>query len=222
MASAERKAADQKIVEENFHNSLAAEERQAETDAFQCSRCKQVGLFFLIPSPFSLKSHFLSQRKCRYRQAQTRSADEPMTVCFLGSHRVTHNSHTPPRLLLRMSSLLILLSSQDLTFSLERCTVCNNRCDIWFTILFLVLIRDLQVEILIASRELQRNTKFGLLITELLFMLVIFAFSLQLTYHIHMPSSFPSTASVHYSPVAFYSFRNITFLPLIIMFCSGL
>ncbi|KAF5376506.1 hypothetical protein D9615_008681 [Tricholomella constricta] len=60
MASEERKAADQKIREENFHNSLAAGEQQAETDAFQCSRCKQ--------------------RKCHYRQAQTRSADEPMTT----------------------------------------------------------------------------------------------------------------------------------------------
>lgn len=60
MASEERKAADNKIRAENFHNSLAAAEQQAETDAFQCSRCKQ--------------------RKCRYRQAQTRSADEPMTT----------------------------------------------------------------------------------------------------------------------------------------------
>ncbi|GLB42683.1 putative transcription factor S-II (TFIIS), central domain [Lyophyllum shimeji] len=60
MASEERKAADRKIEAENFHNSLAASEQQAETDAFQCSRCKQ--------------------RKCRYRQAQTRSADEPMTT----------------------------------------------------------------------------------------------------------------------------------------------
>ncbi|KII84843.1 hypothetical protein PLICRDRAFT_179176 [Plicaturopsis crispa FD-325 SS-3] len=60
MASEERKAADKKIEEENFHNSLGAEEQQAETDAFQCGRCKQW--------------------KCRYRQAQTRSADEPMTT----------------------------------------------------------------------------------------------------------------------------------------------
>ncbi|TFK38327.1 transcription elongation factor [Crucibulum laeve] len=60
MASEERKAADQKIREANFHNSLSAAEQQAETDGFQCSRCKQ--------------------RKCRYRQAQTRSADEPMTT----------------------------------------------------------------------------------------------------------------------------------------------
>ncbi|KAH9840168.1 transcription factor S-II, central domain-containing protein, partial [Rhodofomes roseus] len=57
MASEERKAADNKIKEENLHKALGAEEVQAETDAFQCGRCKQ--------------------RKCRYRQAQTRSADIP-------------------------------------------------------------------------------------------------------------------------------------------------
>ena len=62
MASEERKAADKAIQEENLHKSLGAEEQQAETDAFQCGKCKQ--------------------RKTRYRQAQTRSADEPMTVCF--------------------------------------------------------------------------------------------------------------------------------------------
>lgn len=60
MASEERKAADSKIKDQNLFNSLGAEEVQAETDAFQCGRCKQ--------------------RKCRYRQAQTRSADEPMTT----------------------------------------------------------------------------------------------------------------------------------------------
>ncbi|KIP07884.1 hypothetical protein PHLGIDRAFT_35252 [Phlebiopsis gigantea 11061_1 CR5-6] len=60
MASEERKAADQKIQEENLFKTLGAGESQAETDAFQCGRCKQ--------------------RKCRYRQAQTRSADEPMTT----------------------------------------------------------------------------------------------------------------------------------------------
>lgn len=63
MASDERKAANAAIKEENFRKALGAEEPQAETDAFQCSRCKQ--------------------RKTRYRQAQTRSADEPMTVSFL-------------------------------------------------------------------------------------------------------------------------------------------
>jgi len=60
MASAERQAENRKIEEENLFKSLSAVEKQAETEAFQCSRCKQ--------------------RKCVYRQAQTRSADEPMTT----------------------------------------------------------------------------------------------------------------------------------------------
>jgi len=60
MASEERKAADKKIKEESIFNSLSAGEVEAETDAFQCGKCKQ--------------------RKTRYRQAQTRSADEPMTT----------------------------------------------------------------------------------------------------------------------------------------------
>lgn len=49
MASEERKAEDAKIVEQNLHNSLGAEEQQAETDAFQCGRCKQVRLLLLLP-----------------------------------------------------------------------------------------------------------------------------------------------------------------------------
>ncbi|KAK0200286.1 transcription elongation factor S-II [Desarmillaria ectypa] len=60
MASEERKATDSKIRDQNLFQSLSAEEQQAETEAFQCGRCKQ--------------------RKCHYRQAQTRSADEPMTT----------------------------------------------------------------------------------------------------------------------------------------------
>ncbi|KAH9914387.1 transcription elongation factor [Epithele typhae] len=60
MASEERKAANAKIAQENLFKTLGAGEQEAETDAFQCGRCKQ--------------------RKCRYRQAQTRSADEPMTT----------------------------------------------------------------------------------------------------------------------------------------------
>ena len=42
MASEDRKQADKKISEANFYNSLGSEEMAAETDAFQCSRCKQV------------------------------------------------------------------------------------------------------------------------------------------------------------------------------------
>ncbi|KAJ8497065.1 hypothetical protein ONZ51_g749 [Trametes cubensis] len=46
MASEERKAADAKIAQENLFKTLGAEEVQAETDAFQCGRCKQVCAFF--------------------------------------------------------------------------------------------------------------------------------------------------------------------------------
>jgi transcription elongation factor S-II len=80
MASEERKAADAKIEEDNLFLSLGAGDKQAETDAFQCGRCKQVRKSFQRPSSSCLIAYLLTQRKCRYRQAQTRSADEPMTV----------------------------------------------------------------------------------------------------------------------------------------------
>ncbi len=44
MASEERKAADAKIAAENLFKTFGAGEQQAETDAFQCGRCKQVRL----------------------------------------------------------------------------------------------------------------------------------------------------------------------------------
>ena len=42
MASAERKQKDQQIQDKNLFAVLGAGEQQAETDAFQCGRCKQV------------------------------------------------------------------------------------------------------------------------------------------------------------------------------------
>ncbi|KAG8702455.1 RNA polymerase II elongation factor [Ceratobasidium sp. 394] len=60
MASEERKQKNNEINQQNVHNALGAGEPEAETDAFQCGRCKNY--------------------KTRYRQAQTRSADEPMTL----------------------------------------------------------------------------------------------------------------------------------------------
>lgn len=60
MASEERKQQNNAINQQNVHNALGAGEPEAETDAFQCGRCKNF--------------------KTRYRQAQTRSADEPMTT----------------------------------------------------------------------------------------------------------------------------------------------
>jgi DNA-directed RNA polymerase subunit M/transcription elongation factor TFIIS len=60
MMSEERRAEAARIQEENLFETLAAGESWTETDLFTCGRCKQ--------------------RKCRYRQAQTRPVDEPMTV----------------------------------------------------------------------------------------------------------------------------------------------
>ena len=42
MASEERKQKDKTLQEENLFKSLGVGEQQAETDAFQCGRCKQV------------------------------------------------------------------------------------------------------------------------------------------------------------------------------------
>lgn len=60
MASEDRQQADKQLNESNLFKSLGAGAQEAETDAFKCGRC-----------------HL---RKTRYRQAQTRSADEPMTT----------------------------------------------------------------------------------------------------------------------------------------------
>jgi hypothetical protein len=58
MASEERKAADAKIEEDNLFLSLGAGEQQAETDAFQCGRCKQV-LKQLVASPYLFLSLYI-------------------------------------------------------------------------------------------------------------------------------------------------------------------
>ena len=51
MASGERQVANRKIAEENLFNSFGAAEQQAETEAFQCGRCKQVGRSVLLRIP---------------------------------------------------------------------------------------------------------------------------------------------------------------------------
>ncbi len=60
MASEERRASDLALQEANLANAKAVQDTTAETDQFKCGRCKQ--------------------RKCKYYQLQTRSADEPMTT----------------------------------------------------------------------------------------------------------------------------------------------
>lgn len=70
MASEEQKAERTALQMQNLFNAKGAASQEAETDAFQCGKCKQ--------------------RKCRYYQKQTRSADEPMTTfvsCVSCNHR---------------------------------------------------------------------------------------------------------------------------------------
>lgn len=60
LASDKRKREIEELQMQNLFKAKGAEAQEAETDAFQCGRCKQ--------------------RKTRYYQMQTRSADEPMTT----------------------------------------------------------------------------------------------------------------------------------------------
>ena len=60
LASKVLKEQHEALRQQNLHNAKGAEAQEAETDAFQCGKCKQ--------------------KKTRYYQMQTRSADEPMTT----------------------------------------------------------------------------------------------------------------------------------------------
>lgn len=60
MKSDERKAADEKLAKINMNEAMVAQVEKSISKEFQCGKCKQ--------------------RKVSYSQAQTRSADEPMTT----------------------------------------------------------------------------------------------------------------------------------------------
>jgi transcription elongation factor S-II len=60
MASEERKAEDAKIQEENLRKSMVSKPQRSVSDQLTCGKC--------------------GQKKVTYTQAQTRSADEPMTT----------------------------------------------------------------------------------------------------------------------------------------------
>lgn len=63
MASAQRRQADEKLMEENMRTAMMAKSEKSISDQLTCGKC--------------------GQKKVSYTQAQTRSADEPMTtVCF--------------------------------------------------------------------------------------------------------------------------------------------
>jgi transcription elongation factor S-II len=60
LKSAERRAEDAKMIHENMKDAMVAQEEKSVSTQLQCSKC--------------------GQRKVSYTQAQTRSADEPMTT----------------------------------------------------------------------------------------------------------------------------------------------
>jgi len=90
MASSELKQELRKIENENMKNSMTPKGEKATTDQFQCGKCKQ--------------------RKVSYSQAQTRSADEPMTTvsfssdCLVSISRICLFSYFPLFVLLFMLS----------------------------------------------------------------------------------------------------------------------
>jgi len=60
LASDKRREEDKRIEDDNLKNSVAPMPQKSISDALTCGRCKQ--------------------KKVSYSQAQTRSADEPMTT----------------------------------------------------------------------------------------------------------------------------------------------
>ena len=60
MKSEARRAEDKKLEKENMNQAMVAQVEKAISTEFQCGKCKQ--------------------KRVSYSQAQTRSADEPMTT----------------------------------------------------------------------------------------------------------------------------------------------
>lgn len=60
LKSAERRAEDERLEKENMNQAMVAQVEKSISGSLQCSKCKQ--------------------KKVSYSQAQTRSADEPMTT----------------------------------------------------------------------------------------------------------------------------------------------
>jgi transcription elongation factor S-II len=60
LKSEERKAEDEKLMKENMDKAMVAQEERSVSSALRCGKC--------------------GQKRVSYTQAQTRSADEPMTT----------------------------------------------------------------------------------------------------------------------------------------------
>lgn len=134
MASEERRAADQKIKDDNLFHSLGAEEQQAETDAFQCSRCKQVYhkfILVLILSMTHIELHRESVAIVKRRRGALMSLWQYVTS-FSDPQLYTHRG------LLDICNVCehmtcVPVSWLIVTLWNYRCTNCNNRWTLWFT-----------------------------------------------------------------------------------------
>jgi transcription elongation factor S-II len=62
LKSKERREEDKQLMKENMDKAMVAQVERSISTSLQCGKCKQ--------------------KKVSYSQAQTRSADEPMTVCL--------------------------------------------------------------------------------------------------------------------------------------------
>lgn len=70
LKSPERVAQDAALQKENLHDAMVAQEEKSISSSLQCGKCKE--------------------KKVSYTQAQTRSADEPMTTfctCTVCGHK---------------------------------------------------------------------------------------------------------------------------------------
>jgi transcription elongation factor S-II len=113
LKSAERRKIDEKLAEENMKKAQVPMAEKSISDALRCGKC--------------------GQKKVSYTQAQTRSADEPMTTfceCTVCGNRwkvcclcllvfATVNSHSSHKLLTSHRYIVLLLSGTIRTFALN-------------------------------------------------------------------------------------------------------
>jgi transcription elongation factor S-II len=95
MKSEERKKEEEKIKKENMNNAMVAQEEVSISASLQCGKC--------------------GQKKVSYTQAQTRSADEPMTTYVFRFS------------LFNLVGMEVVLGGVNLLGRFCTCTVCGNR-----------------------------------------------------------------------------------------------
>jgi DNA-directed RNA polymerase subunit M/transcription elongation factor TFIIS len=101
LKSAERQKEDEKLEAENMKNSQVPMAERSISDALQCGKCKK--------------------KEVAYSQAQTRSADEPMTTfcecTFCGNRWKVQNPQFDARLIANLCTVLLNLRQAGRLFS---------------------------------------------------------------------------------------------------------